>query len=156
MSRTKEQLGWDRFRRQCKARGLWLQRVENMAKVGMPDVVSIADSAVAWVENKAAYTFPPGVKLRGKIHPVSIEQMNWHLEWYKNGGQSYVLIFVGSNEQFLVEGKYADLVNDMTRPMLEATCIARDWEGIIRCLKNKDNSEDAMLALRLKNKGQQL
>lgn len=155
MSRTKEQLGWDRFRRQCRARGLSLQRIENMVKVGMPDVLSIADSVVTFVENKAAYTLPYGVKIRGKIHPVSIEQMNWHLDWHKNGGLSYILIFVGRTEQFLVEGKYADVVNDMTRATLEAVCIANDWEGIIRCLKTKDHSESAMAALRIQNKGKE-
>lgn len=130
--RKPEQRLWDRFSSNCSSRGLWLQRVENGLVDGMPDVLSISKftGKVCWIELKYAIEpARPTTPLLTDARGLSIEQRNWHLNWCKHSGTSYLL--VGTEKRtLLIRGEYADVVNSMpVCDLIELAC-AHDWQGI--------------------------
>lgn len=133
--RKPEQRLWDRMR---NALGTLtrLERVENVVTVGMPDVVSCVEGSVVWVELKAVEVFPhrPSTAVLGN-KGLSREQKNWHLDWARWGGRSYVLIGVGSKHLFLISGVHADEINDMPHNELLLHSCAESWPAILEVIK---------------------
>jgi hypothetical protein len=112
-----------------------LERIENRASDGMPDVLSIHNGKVAFIELKAVDDWPKTDRgfVLGEEHGLRRSQRNWHLEWSKAGGKSLILIGVG-RELFLIPGTYGDHINLYKKPDFD--CMARfDWPGIINILK---------------------
>lgn len=132
--RRPEQRLWDRFRNAAKGE-LRLERVENVVAVGMPDVLSLGAGAVTWVELKSVPSHPvrPSTPVLGN-RGLSVEQRNWHLDWMRWGGKSYVLVGVGTS-LYLISGDAADIVNTFNREDLEENSLASDWPSIISRLK---------------------
>ncbi len=135
--RKPEQRLWDRFSDNVSGPRLWLQRIENVVAVGMPDVVAISDGAVSWIEMKysarPARESTPLLSSRG----LTPEQRNWHLDWRSCGGTSFVLIGDDQRALYLIEGYLADEVNQMTVARLQGLSIARSWVEIKTALTRK-------------------
>ena len=79
---------------------LFLQRIENSAGVGNPDVMGLYKGKYFFVELKDCKlpkkeTTPLAIKVRPS-------QVDWHNDWQRAGGLSYFLIQAG-NEKYLVE-----------------------------------------------------
>lgn len=122
--RKPEQWLWDALRSHAaKDQSVYFERIENVVGDGMPDVVALADgplSVTSFVELKARTTWPVR-----KDTPVftddtgmRVSQINWHLNWTRRGGNSYVLIGVGVLRQrqlFLLSGALAPGINRMTK-----------------------------------------
>lgn len=89
-------------------------RIENIVGTGMPDVNYCINGTEGWIEFKSP-TEPkrPLTSLMGSNHKLTIEQRNWHLLQSKAGGISFVLLCTDVR-WILIQGRYADLVNDMT------------------------------------------
>lgn len=134
--RTTEQRLWDRFRSALGSR-IRLERVENVVTVGMPDVISLVDAAVRWVELKAVEDYPAraSTPVLGDKKGLSRDQRNWHLDWARWGGTSFALIGVGSRDLYLIPGRLADHINKMNRQELIDFAAARDWAQIYEALK---------------------
>jgi hypothetical protein len=138
--RKREQLLWDSFRRNMPPE-LDLQRVENIATDGMPDVyVGLSGK---WVELKA----PPERKrsttpLLGR-EGLRTSQVNWHLKHSSmNAPESFILIRTTSGELLLLSGEIAPIINDMTLNGLERASMiggaavgAASWRAIAEVLK---------------------
>ena len=134
--RTTEQRLWDRFRSSLGSK-IRLERVENMVTVGMPDVISLVESSVCWVELKAVVDYPARATtpVLGDKKGLSREQRNWHHDWWRWGGVSFVLIGVGSHDLYLIRGKFADQINKMNQQSLIDFAVARDWAEVYEALK---------------------
>jgi len=134
--RLKEQRLWDSMRNNAPS-AVKLYRVENGVGVGMPDVHSLCRGAYTWVELKAKAAWPARATtpVLGKDDGLNQDQINWHIEHARFGGESYVLIGVGSGakrELFMVPGTLANSINSMTKEsMLNWAC---DWGAIFKNL----------------------
>lgn len=91
-----------------------LDRIENILVPGMPDVNCCIESTEIWIEQKSP-TEPKrdSTKLFGSNHKLSVDQKNWFLRHRNAGGKGYVLI-VTDKRWLLIDGKHADLINEMT------------------------------------------
>ncbi len=134
--RTTEQRLWDRFRSSLGSK-IRLERVENIVTVGMPDVISLVEASVCWVELKAVEDYPAraSTQVLGDKRGLSREQRNWHLDWARWGGVSFVLIGVGSRDLYLIHGALADQINAMNKQALIDFATAREWAQIYEALK---------------------
>jgi hypothetical protein len=130
--RKPEQRLWDRFSDNVTVPGMWLQRVENLCVVGMPDVLCLCDGRVTWIELKvAARPVRESTQLLG-AKGLTVEQMNWHLDWRKSGGQSYILVADDQREMWLIPGILSDLVNKMNLSALRCSSRASTWADIAK------------------------
>ena len=117
MRKTERRL-WDRMRRALNGR-VRLERIENIVTNGMPDVLATCNH-VAFVELKAVEA-PPVREMTRVLGDkgLSIEQRNWHLDFARWGGCSYILIGVGIEHLFMINGRRADEVNNMSMSELK-------------------------------------
>lgn len=138
--RKAEQKVWDAMKRAAKrhAPRAWMQRVENLAGDGMPDVyvtASIGQSGSAtpsWVELKAA-TLPKRATTKLQMKEgVRPSQINWHLKAQTKGVRSYVLIRIAErmDEPLLIKGHLADGINRWCSDECYAYATAIGWEQI--------------------------
>lgn len=133
--RKPEQRFWDRARPRL-LRTHWAERIENLVTVGMPDVVTLQHSSgrVRFVELKAVPRWPVRAATRVLgAKGLSQDQMNWHLQWRKAGGNTGILVGVGSYEQVYLDGAHADDVNEMSRAELTKVG-ATDWNEILELI----------------------
>lgn len=129
--RLHEQRLWDTMKRRLLGRKMW--RVENAVFVGMPDVITVDGGRTSWVELKAPkMPARPTTRVLGSSdHPLSREQINFHLDWTREGGRSWILIRCRPDLQlFLVEGALADEVNEMTAAQLCEASMASTWPEV--------------------------
>lgn len=130
--RFKEQRLWDTMKRNAPS-DFWLQRIENVAVEGMPDVYVVC-AEPCWVELKAP-TAPkrPTTRLLGNegLRPA---QINWHLKVASMGVRSFILIRDDAAHLYLIPGPFAQLVNDMTIPELQKISIADTWQKVFEVL----------------------
>lgn len=138
--RKPEQLLWDSMRdnvttlNRITGRAVILQRVENaIDSRGIPDVYSRAASGFhTWVELKAADD--PKNRLKKKIlsgYGLNASQINWHAQSYLLNIRTFILVrLITSKKVFLVEGKFAESINDFTLENFESFCVAWSWEGV--------------------------
>lgn len=139
-----EATAYARFRRAViaerpKAR---VDRIENAAVHGMPDVSLTIDGADSWVEIKSP-TEPKRdtTILFNSNHRLSQKQLNFFLTHLAAGGTGWVLID-SDKRVLLIHAKYADKINDMTVPELIAISHARltkpakkeSWKHLISVL----------------------
>jgi hypothetical protein len=91
-----------------------LDRVENIVITGMPDVNYCADGIECWIEFKHP-TEPKRATtpLFGSNHKLSQDQKNWFLRQKQAGGYCFILIAT-DKRWMLIDGKYADLINEKT------------------------------------------
>lgn len=128
MRKTEQRL-WDRMRRALNGR-VRLERIENIVTSGMPDVLATCNH-VAFVELKAVET-PPAREMTRVLGDkgLSIEQRNWHLDFARWGGCSYILIGIGTEHLFMINGRRADEVNGMNMSELKKHSLVSDWDDV--------------------------
>lgn len=116
--RKPEQRLADRVRDNIGTRVL-IKRVENSIAAGTPDSVVLSRAArrqgrVTWAEHKVI-DWPAKSSTRIQfLHPPTIDQINWHLEWTQAGGNSIFLI--GARDPaglYAVPGSAADEVSNL-------------------------------------------
>lgn len=138
--RKPEQWLWDALRLNAlKDKRVYLERVENMCVDGMPDVLALADGVTSFVELKAQVAWPmrdnTAVLGDDGLNP---SQINWHLNWTKHGGNSYVLVGVGvlrARQLFMLSGALATGMNRLTKT--EFKLLDRDsWDSIFTRLQS--------------------
>jgi len=141
VSRLPEQRLWDRFSANMRHRpGLRMERVENLLAAGFPDVVVMARRTplsrgrVAFVELKMVDAPPrrPTTPVLGEKKGLTQEQRNWHWLAEKFGVQTYILVGVGSAENYLLDGREADYVNSCDMSHLGARSSAYLWDDIYK------------------------
>lgn len=97
---------------------------------------------MSWVELKVN-DVPPvraTTPLLGLAHGLSPEQRNWHMDWRRHGGTSFIMIGTGigaTARQFLLPGFLHDDVNDMPLTEIVANALATAWCEIFDCLRGK-------------------
>lgn len=99
---------------------LHISRIENTAGFGTPDVEGCFNGKAFWIELKsAARPSSPTTKIRPKFQPG---QPNWHKKRHQAGGESFILLQVGSGagaKRYLLFGIFAkDLFNGLTEAEL--------------------------------------
>lgn len=120
--RKPEQILWDRVRGKLTPDEFFLQRIELMQDVGMPDVmVQRKKRANEWglgrttaLELKMAPRMPvrEDTQLLSNENGLRVSQKNWLHEWTRYGGHSWVLIGVKeSRVHIAVPGRHADSIN---------------------------------------------
>jgi hypothetical protein len=127
--RLPEQRLWDSMRRNAPLMA-WMQRIENSAVDGMPDVVVMNMGVVTWVELKAA-KLPKRTttRLLGN-EGLNQDQINWHIKCQLHGGRSFVLIRDDERQLYLINGSFAAFINDAPAIQLAAVSCASDWVSI--------------------------
>jgi hypothetical protein len=136
--RLKEQRLWDAMKR-AAPKEFWLQRVENVVGDGMPDVhsccrVSCAAS-LTWVELKAV-TRPKRIATRFLGNEgLRTSQISWHMKAASMSVRSFVLVRDDHKALYLVQGKFADAMNEWDLPTFESHSIAGNWKEIFGALK---------------------
>lgn len=117
----KERAFWNRVRPGF-GKKVFVKRIENGVSTGDPDVFVMKGGKAIWIELKWA-DLPVRFtsKLLGK-GAVRKDQENWHLEYWHKGGTSYILIGTGGYD-YLMPGKLADLLNDMSVEEIEAAAV---------------------------------
>lgn len=140
--RLPEQRLWDRMRKAFASRkGVVLERVENLVNEGTPDVnCATVEGGGCWIELKQQDT-PPAMSSTRLLGPkgLSAVQRNWHLDWRRAGGTSWILVGVGPDLFLLVPGPLHDTVNDMTLSTMKAAAAARGWDEIDAQLRKPKN-----------------
>lgn len=119
--RKQEQRLWDTMRTRLGHLAK-LDRVENVALAGMPDVYVCRGSGPDfWVELKAPNrpkrkTTP----LLGEREGLSPEQINWFIECaMKRGTEAYILIRDSAANMYLFPGRDAHFLNSRTVEQME-------------------------------------
>jgi hypothetical protein len=135
--RQKEQKLWDTMKRNCPS-DVWLQRVENMVTVGMPDLTHLVEGGITgWVELKAVTTPKrAGTRLMGD-EGLNKDQINWHLKYTSMGGDSWVLIRDTGQRLYMLHGKYAAVMNGWPVEVVREHSSASSWDGIFNVLRGK-------------------
>lgn len=132
--RKKEQRLWDRMRRALTGK-VRLERIENVVSVGTPDLLCLANGKTSMVELKAVEDWPARATTRVLgSQGLSVDQKNWHHDWTRNGGTSFIIIGVGKIEVFAMEGRWADFVNDFAQEQLRQNSSAIGWDDISKLL----------------------
>lgn len=118
MNRKEEQKLWDTMLHNKPPR-VKLDRVENYVGVGMPDVYLRTSGRATWIELKAPIAPKrPDTRLLGD-KGLRQEQINWHLQSAQMYLPTYVLIRDDRKRLWVVKGKFAKGVNDMTAAELD-------------------------------------
>lgn len=111
-----ERTAYNRFKLMVMLPGDRLDRIENMAGTGMPDVNGCFEGSEFWIEIKNPRKEPVRkllTPLFGSNHRLSQDQKNWFKRQDKAGGKGFVYI---RSETFcaLLPGNIADDINKMT------------------------------------------
>lgn len=134
--RKPEQRLWDRMRKAI-GRDVYLERIENLVTVGMPDVMVTVNGRVGFVELKSVEKFPAkfSTKVLGDQKGLSIAQRNWHKSFRRAGGWSFVLVGVGSFDIFIFDSAFVDEVNNFTKSDFTTNSIGWEFEHLIPLMK---------------------
>ena len=136
--RKAEQKVWDSMKRASKrlCPRIWMQRIENIAGDGMPDVFISGNSRSAWVELKAAKLPKRATTKLQMTDGVRQSQINWHRKAATVGLVSYVLIRVEGklSEPLLLDGGDSDGINIWSWDEARAHAVAIGWEAIFERL----------------------
>lgn len=137
MRKTEQRL-WDRMRKALGAK-LVLERMENVAAVGTPDVMAGCRGRITPVELKAVDAYPvrSATRVLGAAG-LSVDQRNWHLRWHQQGCFTLVLVGVGSHDLYALPGALHDEINDMNAGDLAHHALARDWRQLFVVLGGKE------------------
>ena len=100
-----------------------LERIENMAGVGTPDVFYCIDGVMGWIEMKSP--IEPKRKtsrlLTKHTHQLLQSQKNWFLSLRNAGGKGWILIST-DRRWLLISSTYADDINHMNMEELIDVC----------------------------------
>ena len=136
--RKAEQKVWDAMKRRAP-KDFWLQRVENLAGEGMPDVYVSRLSGGPWVELKAAKLPKRATTKVMGDDGVRTSQRNWHMKAATKGIRSYILLRIDHPDHLrlplLFHGTWADDINEWTYAELYGASVARGWIEIFEELK---------------------
>jgi len=91
-----------------------MERIENGVGAGTPDTHCIAKGFPTWVEHKVALWPAKETTRIQMLHPLTIDQCNWHLNYAQHGGVSFILVGI-EGDLFLIPGYMVDAVNSMRR-----------------------------------------
>ena len=114
-----------------------IERIENSVGFGTPDACILAvgktQARVTWTEHKVA-TVPARESTRLQyVHPLTVEQKNWHLRWNSKGGNS--LILIGCEQRlFAVPGTRAEEACEYT--LAEAARFEVDYDELVKIYRN--------------------
>lgn len=132
--RKAEQKVWDAMKRAQKriAPKIWMQRVENLAGDGMPDVYVEGP----WVELKAGKLPKRSTTRIQYSEGIRTSQNNWHKKAASRGVISYVLVRVEEkkSEPLLFAGTASGDINDLTWDEACSRSIAIGWTAIFERL----------------------
>lgn len=107
-----------------------IDRVENLVVFGMPDINMCVGGIEFWVEQKSPKEPKrSSTTLFGSNHKLSIEQKNWFLRQKNARGRSFILI-CSDKRWMLIEGKFADDVNNLTVEELIEIAVWHEVEPI--------------------------
>lgn len=139
--RLPEQKLWDKMRKALTSEGgIYMERVENLVNEGTPDV-SMATMHLGgfWTELKAQDVLPERAtsKVLGS-KGLNPHQKNWHLDWRRNGGRSFILVGIEQREFLLLGGIDHDSVNDWNINQMRANALAIGWKEIADHLKGTE------------------
>lgn len=128
--RLPEQRFWDAMRRSLGHKML-LERIENSAAVGTPDVLALARGVVTAVELKAVAAWPAraSTPVVGDKKGLSVDQRNWHSTWRAWGGRSAILVRVAA-APYAFDGAQADEVNAYSKQEFLYRATAIGWNDI--------------------------
>jgi hypothetical protein len=113
------------LRAQLERRSDRLDRIENAATFGMPDVNGCLSGVEFWMELKAPKTPKrDSTPLFGSNHNLSVNQRNWFLRQTRAGGIAFVYIDA-TRHRILVDGSQADIINTAT--LSELLTLAAWW-----------------------------
>lgn len=130
--RLPEQRFWDRTRARLQEE-FRLERIENLAGVGTPDVLATARATgrTTLIELKAVVELPKRAasKVLGRAG-LSQDQKNWHMDFVRARGTAFILVGIGPYRQLLIEGRWADHINDWCEYDLVYNAVACDWADI--------------------------
>lgn len=120
-----------------------IDRIENGVGVGMPDINFCADGKECWIEQKNGIEpARPATPFFGSNHKLSQDQKNWFKRQVDAGGRCFVL--VATNKMwYLVEGKWADHLNDWT---VDGIAVVAVW-STPNPIRGKDKWESLRAAL---------
>ena len=91
-----------------------MDRIENLVVDGMPDISYCIKGVDGWIEMKSpAAPKRKTTPVLKSQHKLLQSQKNWFKRQYNAGGIAYILICMRSR-WILMDGAYADKVNDMT------------------------------------------
>lgn len=89
-----------------------LDRIENIAGIGTPDINYCIEGVEGWIEMKSARERSrPNSKLLK--HKLIQGQMNWFLKQRNAKGRAYILIATDLR-WILIDGRFADRINDFS------------------------------------------
>jgi hypothetical protein len=133
--RKKEQRLYDTMKSHCPS-DIWLQRIENMVSVGIPDLTHLVEGGVTgWIELKSVTTPKrANTRLMGD-EGLNKDQINWHLKYTSMGGDSWVLIRDSGQRLFMLHGKHAAKMNDWCVEEVRQNSAAHSWEGVFNVLR---------------------
>ena len=113
-----EQNDYKRLRMNMKQPMDRLERIENVVGIGTPDINFCIEGMEGWVEMKSPTTpKKKGTPLFGSNHKLSQDQKNWFKKQCNAKGNGYILICT-KPRWMLIDGCWADKVNDLTVPEL--------------------------------------
>lgn len=119
MIKKEEQRLWDTMKAN-KPPGILMERVENCIGAGMPDVYFRMPVRTGWVELKSPHA-PKRVETRLMgDEGLRQAQINWHLQSAHYDLISFVLIRDDLRRLWVVEGRYADTMNEWSVADLDA------------------------------------
>lgn len=105
---------WNTMRTHMKPLGV-VERVENSAGAGTPDVTYCLAGVSGWVELKALDDWPVRPATTISIPKLKKEQVEWLSRWHKAGGRAYMLL--------QVQRQYVLLDPMTTRDVYERTLV---------------------------------
>lgn len=128
--RKPEQNLYDSLLRNCPA-NIWLERVENVATDGMPDVHGITSTGrEVWIELKAPIRPKRTETKLFRNDSIRPSQIGWHLNYAAHKGKSWFLIRDSSGELFFIPGAFVMDIRNKTVKELRALSVANTWDGI--------------------------
>lgn len=125
--RKPEQKLWDSMKRN-KPRGVDLERVENVASEGFPDVLVM--SANAWVELKAPRRPKRNTTRLFGSEGLSVDQINWHLRASQSSIRSWILARDDDKQLYLIPGIHAPTINDAPWADVQRQFAVRGWVDV--------------------------
>lgn len=127
------------LRKHLMGKGVHLERMENMAGVGTPDIYYCIDGTMGWIEMKSPKEpRRESSKLFADNHKLPQSQKNWFLNHRNAGGRGYILICTDKC-WMLIDSKDADDINLMTANELFEIAvwrmskpISQSWWNLLR------------------------
>jgi|TARA_R110000751_G_scaffold20052_8_gene59198 hypothetical protein len=125
-----------------------MYRIENRVSSGMPDIHYICRGSSGWIELKYIEGFPKKGKLKIGLR---LAQHLWHLYYTNSGGQTWILVRVGREGTYLIDGKYSGEIQKMPNNSsflkmckwkFSGNMSKNDWKGLKDAITGEDKPKD--------------